>query len=106
MQGRWNSGERMRFESARFKIVACFMGLAVSAFAPTSFASETYDLARSDSYGADECLASGGECGQVVADAWCAAQGRTFAVTFGPENPAPRSTGDASAGAIRITCAN
>ncbi len=37
-----------------------------------------------DGYGVAECLASGGECGQIVADAWCEAQGYARATSFGP----------------------
>ncbi len=35
-----------------------------------------------DGYGVAECLVSGSECGQVVADAWCAGQGYARAVGF------------------------
>ena len=37
-----------------------------------------------DGYGVGNCLASGGECGQLVADAWCQAHGYGRAASFGP----------------------
>lgn len=37
-----------------------------------------------DGYGVAECLSSGGECGQIVADAWCEAHGYARASSFGP----------------------
>jgi hypothetical protein len=41
----------------------------------------------SDGYGVGDCLTSGSECGQVVADAWCETQGYTRAVSFGAAGP-------------------
>src|SRR5215204_3613765 len=38
----------------------------------------------SDGYGVGNCLAAGGECGQLVADAWCQAHGYSRAARFGP----------------------
>ncbi len=43
-------------------------------------------IAANDGYGLDDCLGEGGECGRVVADAWCEAHGRGAAVTFGPRS--------------------
>ncbi len=45
---------------------------------------KTFLVPSSDGYGVADCLAStGGECGQVVADAWCESQGFSRAVSFG-----------------------
>ena len=66
---------------------ACTLGLF---FCAVSFlgarAGETHALvvAGNDGYGVEECLAEAGECGQVVADAWCEAHGHGAAVSFGP----------------------
>jgi len=66
---------------------ACTLGLFLCA---ASFwgarAGETHALvvAGNDGYGVQECLAEAGECGQVVADAWCEAHGHGAAVSFGP----------------------
>ena len=43
-----------------------------------------YVIASNDGYGLQECLGAGGECGQVVADAWCEAHGHGHALSFGP----------------------
>jgi hypothetical protein len=51
----------------------------------------TFLIAAASGYGIEDCLGEGGECGQVVADAWCEAHGRGAASKFG------RSNGDASA---------
>ena len=48
---------------------------------PTEFV-----IAANDGYGVQECLAEGGECGHIVADAWCEAHGRGRAVSFGPKS--------------------
>ena len=45
-----------------------------------------YLMAANDGYGLADCLNDGGECGQVVADAFCEAQGRGSAVSFGPQS--------------------
>ena len=45
-----------------------------------------YVVAADDGYGLEDCLASGSDCGQVVADAWCEAHGRGHAVSFGPRD--------------------
>lgn len=43
----------------------------------------TFIIAATDGYGVEDCLAEGGECGRVVADAWCEAHGRGAALSFG-----------------------
>ena len=45
-----------------------------------------YLIAANDGYGLSDCLSDGGECGQIVADAWCEAHGRGAAVSFGPQS--------------------
>ena len=61
--------------------------LVVLAFFGASNASaderSTYVIAAASGYGVEDCLGEGGECGQVVADAWCEAHGRGAAVKFG-----------------------
>jgi len=41
-------------------------------------------IAAADGYGVEDCLGEGGECGRVVADAWCEAHGHGAAIAFGP----------------------
>ncbi len=45
---------------------------------------KTFLIPASEGYGVGECLTSpGSECGQVVANAWCEAQGFASAQSFG-----------------------
>jgi hypothetical protein len=45
---------------------------------------KTFLIPSSDGYGVGDCLTTpGSECGQVVANAWCEAQGYAAANTFG-----------------------
>jgi len=48
--------------------------------------SHAYVIAADDGYGLSECLADSGECGQVVADAWCEAHGHGSAQSYGPQS--------------------
>jgi hypothetical protein len=43
----------------------------------------TFIIATTDGYGVEDCLGEGGECGHVVADAWCEAHGHGAALSFG-----------------------
>jgi hypothetical protein len=43
-------------------------------------------IAAASGYGVEECLNEAGECGQVVADAWCKTQGLGVATKFGRSN--------------------
>jgi hypothetical protein len=43
----------------------------------------TYFISATAGSGAEECLADGGECGTLVADAWCNAHGKGVAIKFG-----------------------
>jgi hypothetical protein len=45
-------------------------------------AQATFVVAADDGYGLGDCLTAGGDCGQVVADAWCEAHGFARAVSF------------------------
>ncbi|ACL56629.1 hypothetical protein [Methylobacterium nodulans] len=75
---------------------------------------KTFLIPSSDGYGVAECLSTGtGECGQVVADAWCESQGFAKAASFGVaaqdeytgaiDNPPVPVTRPADR-PIRITC--
>jgi hypothetical protein len=43
----------------------------------------TFIIAAAAGYGIEECLVEGGECGKVVADAWCEIDGHRAAQKFG-----------------------
>lgn len=46
-------------------------------------AERTYLIPAGDGYGVADCIASRSECGQIVADAWCEAQGHRAATAYG-----------------------
>jgi hypothetical protein len=76
----------MPFPRIRSTSVSLFAGAAFAACAFSGAgAAETHALVISanDGYGVEDCLAEAGECGQVVADAWCEAHGHGAAVSFG-----------------------
>jgi hypothetical protein len=54
----------------------------------------SFIIAANDGYGIQDCLGEGGECGRVVADAWCEAHGHGAALAFG--------RADDGAGAISV----
>lgn len=80
----------MRHSAAAFLavILACAAMQAVAGDDRTTAASrtpveKTFLIPAADGYGVGECLTGSGECGQVVADAWCESQGYASASSFG-----------------------
>jgi hypothetical protein len=76
----------MRSKQA-FIVVSWLLGVILSAGTLScARAGETHPLviAANDGYGVEDCLAESGDCGQVVADAWCEAHGHGAAVSYGP----------------------
>ena len=77
----------------------------------SAVAQATFLVPANDGYGVGDCLASGGECARIVADAWCETQGFRRAVNFGPTAPedVTGSVRKVSTGSrdnpISITCA-
>jgi hypothetical protein len=63
-------------------LIALLLGFSQSG---QSYASEakTYFITEANGYGVEDCLGEDGECGQVVANAWCEALGRGAALKFG-----------------------
>jgi len=51
--------------------------------AATTAEDGTFVISANDGYGLGDCLASGSECGKIVANAWCEAQGFRGAASFG-----------------------
>jgi hypothetical protein len=68
----------------------------------------TFIIAATDGYGVEVCLAEGGECGHVVADAWCEAHGHGAAISFGlAEDVTGAIAGGGKAGApYLVTCSD
>ena len=71
-------------------------------------ASLDFVIAGGDGYGATECLATAGQCGRIVADAWCESKGyaRSLAYRGAAKEETTASTGRAGGEqAFVITCA-
>lgn len=67
----------------------------------------TFLIPASDGYGIADCLSGGHECGRVVADAWCEANGFGKATAYGqakPEDITASVPGAGRQGAISISC--
>jgi hypothetical protein len=85
---------------------------ALSALAATNLAAapapSTFVIAASEGYGIGDCLAEGGSCGRIIADAWCVAHGATHALSFGPAADfavaSSRSAVHSSPGSLVISC--
>ncbi len=83
-----------------FSSVPTTTTLAASSIGPT------FLVPSDDGYGIAECVASGSACGQVVADAWCEAQGFTRSASFGMADVETTGSLGAPAGRpISVTCA-
>ena len=81
-----------------------FFALAAIAAGRASAAEKsTYIIAAASGYGVEDCLGEAGECGQVVADAWCEAHGRGAALKFGRSDS---PVDDAVTRPYFITCGN
>src|SRR5271154_1962347 len=77
----------MPFMRSPFTFVSWISGVILSTAALSAArggATHALVIAANDGYGVQDCLAEAGECGQVVADAWCEAHGHGAAVSFGP----------------------
>jgi hypothetical protein len=66
-------------------------------------------IAASEGYGVQDCLGGEGDCGQVVADAWCEAHGHGPALAFGRTEDvtgaiAASTAQKMPAGAYFVTC--
>jgi hypothetical protein len=67
----------------------------------------TYVIAAAAGYGVEECLGEGGDCGKVVADAWCETDGHRAAQKFGQSGEDLVRASEASSSAPRpyfVTC--
>jgi hypothetical protein len=71
---------------------ALIMGLAVSAHASSGAPRGVY-IVPAGGYSVDECLAKSAECGRVVADAWCEANGHSKARAYGSASDITFSAG-------------
>jgi hypothetical protein len=79
----------MKVASSAIALVPLVLGVIIGVSKSGGATAEeihAYLMAANDGYGLADCLNEGGECGQVVADAFCEAQGRGSAVSFGPQS--------------------
>jgi hypothetical protein len=108
----------MRRPLAAFGFLAILTGAALSLTVlpngetqAASQAPATFVVPANDGYGVAGCLLNGGDCGKIVANAWCEAHGYGRAETFGIAADALASTtpvrvsGEADR-PVTITCAN
>lgn len=72
--------------------------------APMARQPSTFVIAAAQGYGVEDCLAEGGECGHVVADAWCEAHGEGEALNFGRSGTNPAGAADPTGHPYFITC--
>ena len=90
--------------------VAAMIALASLKAPAQAQTSSSFVIAATDGYGVAECLTSGGQCGQIVANAWCEAHGFAEALAFGLASDVTATINRASAapapekGAIIIRC--
>jgi len=71
----------------------------------------TFLIPASDGYGVADCLTGAGECGRIVANAWCEAHGFSRAETFGHAvedvtGSTEPTVSNSSARPVAITCEN
>ena len=90
-------------------IVPTFFALAALSAAHPALAQtpSVFVIAASDGYGIGDCLAEGGSCGRMIADAWCVAHGATHAISFGVADAAAAAepaVAQASSGSVVISC--
>ena len=100
----------LAFTAVLATAAASFTALPEGPGAVAAPALATFQVPDSDGYGVGDCLATGGECGRLVADAWCETHGYARAVEYGATLPderaraiTPVSTAQ-GAGSITITC--
>jgi len=66
---------------------ASFVALPNGSRAAATDDDSTFIISANDGYGLGDCLAQGNECGRIVANAWCEAQGFARAASFGVAQP-------------------
>ncbi|WP_375460734.1 hypothetical protein [uncultured Enterovirga sp.] len=97
----------------KLAVLGCAAAIVVGTLSFTAISTETTQAATvstfvvpsNDGYGIADCVQSG--CGQVVADAWCEAQGFARSSSFGPADvDVTGSIAPGSTRPISVTCSN
>ncbi len=83
---------------ALFAGILIVAGCSFGAYAEVS-PSAAYIISDQEGYGLLECLTGKDDCGQIVADSWCAAHGHGVARTFGRAEDASAPTETKASGA-------
>jgi len=100
----------MRPFPCRSAALSIFVGLVVCAGGiggGRAGEAHSFLIAANYGYGVQDCLGEGGECGRVVADAWCEAHGHGAALAFGSAHDSAVSvaaTPAADAESYVVTC--
>ncbi|HEX2553258.1 MAG TPA: hypothetical protein VHL98_06135 [Microvirga sp.] len=101
----------LAFTAVLAAAAASFAGLPGETRAGDRQREAVFLVPLNDGYGVAECLATGGECGQIVADAWCETHGYARATSFGPVAPEDvtgsvqrASTARAAERPVAVTC--
>jgi hypothetical protein len=68
-------------------LATAFVFAAYSSIAGAQPINKTILVSSGDGYGTTECLASGDDCGQLVANSLCNREGFPRALKFGPARP-------------------
>jgi hypothetical protein len=78
-------GSTMRRVLAVLAVTGAVLGAGLFAGATRAATNteKTFLLPASEGYGVADCLVGKSECGQVVADAWCEAQGFAASASYG-----------------------
>lgn len=93
-------------------VVAVAVGATILSTVPSeetlaATGGETFVIPANDGYGIAECVTSGSSaCGQVVADAWCEAQGFARSASFGLADVQVTGSIGTSSRPISVTCKN
>ena len=88
---------------------ASFAFVAGSTSSSQAAGGHNFIIAGSEGYGLQDCLGGAGDCGQVVANAWCEAHGQGPALAFGKTDDVTGAIVSSSqpklpSGAYFVTC--
>lgn len=89
-----------------FAVAAGALSFTVLPSATTQAASSgaTFVVPANDGYGIADCVATGSSCGQVVADAWCEAQGFARSASYGVADVETTGSVSSANRPISVTC--
>jgi hypothetical protein len=97
------------FWPALLLVLSSFVFVIGAAASVQAAEGHNFIIAASEGYGVQDCLGGDGDCGQVVADAWCEAHGHGPALAFGKTDDVTSTVAVSvsqkmPAGAYFVTC--